>query len=86
VLDEEQIDVHLVLVLVRHLGDAGEEAGAVGRGVELVAEVGEVELEGWIGDDEVELAQAALVVLVEGMEDGVALDDVGELILIRENP
>ena len=75
-LDEEQVDGHLVLVLVRDLGDAGEEAGVVGRGVELVAEVGEIQLEGWIGDDAVEFFQSSLGVLVEGMEDGVALDDV----------
>jgi hypothetical protein len=53
VLDEEQIDRHLVLVLVRDFRDAGEEALAVGRGVQLVAVVGEIEFEGRIGDDEV---------------------------------
>lgn len=78
VLDEEQVDGHFVLVLVRHLGDAGEEALAVRLGIEFLAVVGEIELEGWIGDDDIELAQGAALVLVVGMEDGVALDDLGD--------
>ena len=48
VLDEEQVDRHLVFVLVRDLGDACKEALFVALGVELVAVVGEVELEGGI--------------------------------------
>jgi hypothetical protein len=64
VLDEEQVDGHLVLVLVRDIGDACEEALFVPFGVELFGVVGEVELEGWIGDDEVELLQLGSVLVV----------------------
>ena len=77
VLDEEEVDGHLVLVLVGDFGDAGKEARVVGLGVELAANVGEVEFEGRIGDDVVELSQGGAVFVV-GLEDGVALDDVGD--------
>ena len=77
VLDEEQVDGHFVLVLVRHLGEAGEEALAVRFAIELIAVVGEIELEGGIGDNHIELAQAAdFLVLMVGVEDGIALDDL----------
>ncbi len=54
VLDEEQIDGHLVLVLVRHIRNPGEESLVVSLGIEIVPELGEVEFERWIGDDEIE--------------------------------
>jgi hypothetical protein len=57
VLEEQEVDGHLVLVLLRDVGDAGKEALLIRLRVELVAEVGEVELEGRIRDDVVEAAQ-----------------------------
>lgn len=75
-LGEEQIDGHLVLV--RHLGHDGEAAGVAFLVAEFVALVGEIELGGWIGDDVVELAQAPAVIAVEGMENGIALNDLGD--------
>lgn len=77
-LYKEQINFHLVLVFCFDLGNAGEETLFVRGDVELVAEVGEIQLEGWIGDDAVELAQAAVFLAVVGMEDGITLDDVGD--------
>ena len=80
VLEEELIDGHLVLGLGGDFGNAGEEALFVGLGVELVAPVGEVELEGRIGNDEVERLGTSTVATMEGvwLGDGVALDDVGD--------
>jgi hypothetical protein len=84
VLEEEEVDLHLVLGLGLDLGldlgNAGEEAVFVFLGVELVALVGEVELEGGIGDDDVEFLWSLVVDGVEGvgLKDGVALDDVGD--------
>jgi len=76
VLEEEQIDRHLVLGGWRDLGNPGEEALFVRGDIEFVAEVGEIQLEGRIGDDAVEHAQAAIFLAVIGMQDGIALDDV----------
>ena len=77
VLEEEQVDRHFVLGLGGHFGDAGEEAVLVFLGVELVAVVGKIEFEGWVGDDVVELPEG-FAFLVVGIADGVALDDVGD--------
>ncbi len=78
VLEEEEVDGHGILLLGGDLGDAGEEAGVVGLGVKLVAEVAEIQFEGGIGDDVVELPQRAGFLAVLGVEDGVSLDDVGD--------
>lgn len=78
VLDEEQVDRHRVLLLAGHFRHAGEEAALVGLAFEFVAEVAEVELEGRVRDDVVELLQAASIVLMLRVQDGVALNDVGD--------
>lgn len=54
VLEEKQMDRHLVFVLVRNLWHPGEKAGAVVLGIEFVAVIGEIQHEGWIRDDAVE--------------------------------
>ena len=57
VLDEEQVDRHLVLGFFGHIGDAGEEAIGVGIAVQVVAEIGKIQLERRVRDDVVELHQ-----------------------------
>ena len=77
VLEEELVDGHLVLGLLGDVRHPGEEAFLMVLGVQLVAEIAEIHLEGRIGDDVVELLQR-LAVPVVGVEHGVALDDVGD--------
>ena len=63
VLKEEEVDSHLVLILFGDVRYAGKEALLVSLAVELVAEVGEIQLERRIGDDEVELPQVMTAIL-----------------------
>ena len=63
VLKEEKIDSHPILFLSEHLRNSGKEALLVSLAVELVAKVGEIQLERRIGDDEVELPQVMTAIL-----------------------
>ena len=65
------------MALLGDIRHPGKEALLVFLGVQLIAEIAEIHLEGRIGDDVVELLQR-LAVPVIGMQQGVALDDVGD--------
>ena len=75
VLNEDQINCHLVFVFVQRFGNARKEALVVGFGVEVVAEVAEIQFEGRVRDDVIEGLEA-LAVAVVGVQQGVALNDV----------
>ena len=78
VLEEELVDGHLVLGLgLGIFGTPAKKRSLLLLGVQLVAEIAEIQLEGRIGDDVVEPLQR-LAVSVVGVEQGVALDDVGD--------
>ena len=76
VLQEQLVDFHLVRGLGFDLRNPGKEAFLVGFGVQLVAVIAEIQLERRIGDDVIETLQLAAVLMV-GVQQGVALDDVG---------
>ena len=57
VLDKEQVDRHLVFAFGRDFGNTRKETLVVGFGIQVVAEVAEIQLEGRVRDDVIELLQ-----------------------------
>ena len=76
VLDKKQVDSHLILVLIRHLGHTSKESVVVVLVIKFFAVVGEIQLEWRIRDDEIKLPQTPPLVFVERMQNGIALDDI----------
>ena len=67
----------LILLLFGNLGDPCKEALLIGLRIELITEVGEIQLERGIGDDEIEFLELTSSIFpVVGLQNGIPLDDV----------
>lgn len=63
VLDEDQVDRHLIF-LIGDVGNAREEALVVGFGVEVVAKVAEIQFEGRVRDNVIEGFETVAIAVV----------------------